>query len=424
MAVYADITFDSRVRREAAVLAEAGHEVDLVCLGDAGTGTDLPPGVHVRTLVPTAGRVLPGAGSPLWRPGRLGRLLRAGGWLFGYARNLRAWGRLATEAVGPVDAWHLHDLPALAAVAPRLHGHTPYVFDSHEIFLEAGTAARLPGTARRLLRKYERRLVQRAFALVTVNDALAEILERRYRPLRTVVVHNCPARWQAPEGLTDRLRPAARLPAGTPVVLYHGSIGGGRGIEQLLEAMQEPGLERAHFVAMGPGEALAEFAALLEAPRWGGRAHLLPPVPPSELLGWVASADVGGAVIQATTRNHVNSTPNKLFECLAAGVPVVASDFPAMRPIVVGSPGGPLGAVADPASPSSIAAALRAVLDLPPDEAAALRARCRRAATERWNWEVESARLVGLYDDLASGRTASGPRRRTAKATAGPAARD
>ena len=403
MAVYADITFDSRVRREAALLAGAGHQVELVCLADAGIGTDLPAGVHVHSLMPGAGRIIPGVASPLHASGRAGRLVRSARWLVGYARNLRAWGRMATDAVGEVDVWHCHDLPALTAIAPRLKGRIPYVFDSHEIFLEAGTAARLPGPARKALRKYERRLIAGAVALVTVNGALANILGHRYHPRRTLVVHNCPARWQPPADLPDRLRPAAGLAQGVPVVLYHGVISSGRGIVQLLEALQEPGLERAHFIAMGPGEARAEFEALLAEPRWGGRAHLLPPVPPSDLLLWVASADVGGAVIQATTHNHLNSTPNKLFECLAAGVPVVASDFPAMRPIVMDNPDGPLGTVADPASPRSIAAALRSLLDATPEEVATLRARCRRAATERWNWEVESAKLVRLYDDLAAG---------------------
>jgi len=415
MAAYTDITFDSRVRREAAVLARAGHQVELICLGDRSAATDLPVSVRVRVLLPDRGEVLPGTAGPLRAPRRLGAPLRLAGWLAGYVRNLRAWGRLATEAAGPVDVWHLHDLPAMAAIAPRLTAGTPYVFDSHEIFLEAGTAARLPGTARRLLRWHERRLIARAAALVTVNDALADALGRRYRPRRTVVVHNCPPTWSLPAGLPDLLRPAAGLAAGTPVVLYHGAIGTGRGIEQLLEALLQPGLEDVHLIAMGPGEALADFAALFAEQRWGGRAHLLPPVPPTELLDWVATADVGGALIQPTTRNHILSTPNKVFECLAAGVPVVTSDFPAMRAIVLDPALGPLGAVADPSGAGPIAEALRSVLRLPPAETAALRARCRRAAAERWNWETESARLVALYDDLDDGRrtgAASGAQRK------------
>ena len=92
-----------------------------------------------------------------------------------------------------------------------------------------------------------------------------------------------------------------------------------------------------------------------------------------------------------------------MFEALAAGVPVVASDFPGIRDIIIGDPDGPLGAVCDPADPASIAAALRSILELDGDARADLRRRCLRAAHERWNWEIESAKLVGLYASLEAG---------------------
>jgi glycosyltransferase involved in cell wall biosynthesis len=94
------------------------------------------------------------------------------------------------------------------------------------------------------------------------------------------------------------------------------------------------------------------------------------------------------------------STPNKLFECLAVGVPVVASDFPTMKKIVLGDPAGPLGAVVDPTDPAAIAAAIRSIVNLDSRSAAELRNRCRNAARDRWNWEVESSRLVALYREI------------------------
>jgi glycosyltransferase involved in cell wall biosynthesis len=114
----------------------------------------------------------------------------------------------------------------------------------------------------------------------------------------------------------------------------------------------------------------------------------------------VASADVGVMAIQPSTINHRMSTPNKLFECIAAGVPVVASDFPEMRRIVCDDPAGPLGVVAPPDDVPSLARAILSIVEAPPVERAELRARCLRAAHERWNWETESAGLVRLYAEI------------------------
>jgi glycosyltransferase involved in cell wall biosynthesis len=105
--------------------------------------------------------------------------------------------------------------------------------------------------------------------------------------------------------------------------------------------------------------------------------------------------------IQASTLNHRLSSPNKLFESIATGLPVVVSDFVEMRRIVLEDPDGPLGAVCDPADPVSVAAAIRTILDLGPEARETLRARCLRAAHERWTWETESSHLVELYELLA-----------------------
>ena len=143
--------------------------------------------------------------------------------------------------------------------------------------------------------------------------------------------------------------------------------------------------------------------ALAAEDRFGGRLHVLDPVPPDEVVAWVSGADLEVMPLQPVTRNHVLSSPNKVFEALAAGVPVVASDFPVIRSILLDDPDGPLGAVCDPADPAAVAAAVRPILGLDPAARADLRARCLRAARERWNWETESAKLVDLYASLGAG---------------------
>ncbi len=329
-------------------------------------------------------------------------------WLTRWRYSIVGWARAAAVAAPDADAYHGHDLSGLpgAIHAAKLRGRSgagmrpAVVYDSHEIYLESGRIAKLPARIRRVLGRQEAAWVREADALVTVNESLAEDLGRRYRPRRTVVVRNCPARWDPPASRPDLLREAAGIPADAPVALYHGGFSAHRGMEEILEALLEPGMERVHAVFLGYGSERASLVRRAADPRYGGRAHVLDAVPPHELPPWVASADVGVMPIQRSTLNHYLSTPNKLFESLAAGVPVVVSDFPEMRRIVLRDPDAPLGAACDPADPASVARAIREVLERPPDEMADLRARCLRAAHERYNWETEVSRLVTLYRDL------------------------
>jgi glycosyltransferase involved in cell wall biosynthesis len=83
---------------------------------------------------------------------------------------------------------------------------------------------------------------------------------------------------------------------------------------------------------------------------------------------------------------------------MAAGVPVVASDLPGMAGIVRAAGAGEL---CDPTSPSSIAAAVSAIVDLPPTDRAELRSRILRTAHDRYSWETEAAGLFDLYAELA-----------------------
>jgi Glycosyltransferase len=403
MALYGDLTYDSRVRRESTTLANAGFDVTIACLAGENHARDLPNNVRVLALRPIITAILPGAPNPFLSSGagRLASMGRRMGWLRDYVLNLRSWGRLVLEASGPIDIWHAHDLTGLAAVAPLVDPAIPLVYDAHELFLETGTALRLPMMARSMLREYERRLVSRASAVVTVNGALAAVLRRRYRPTRIHVVYNCPDRWVPPVNRPTLLREATAIPEGSPLILYHGALSIDRGIEQLMDALREPGLERAHLVLLGFGEMRDRYTSMATDPSRGNRVHVVAPVSPAELLPWISSADIGAMPIQPSTLNHRLSTPNKLFECMAAGIPVVASDFPPVRKIVVDDPAGPIGVVCDPTRVRDIGAAVRSLLELDQAAIEAYRARSLAAVQTRWNWETQAASLVTLYDDLA-----------------------
>jgi len=364
------------------------------------------PFVVVGVLVMVLARALPGTAR-----------LRSGiDWLVRWRSSTEEWDRAAATAAPGADVFHGHDLNALhAAVLARARVGGALVYDSHEIFLESGSHATRPGWARSIFRRREAAWVGEADALVTVNDALARELGERYLPRRVVVVHNCPPRpGPTPEAsglLADApgpppapgpLRTALGIGADVPLALYHGGFSKHRGLEELVAAAALPILDGTHVVFLGYGSQAAELRALAAASPVADRVHVLSAVSPDVLIDWVRDADVAVMPIQDSTLNHRLSTPNKLFEALAAGVPIVASDLPELRRIVMEDPAGPLGVLCDPTDPASIAASIADLLGRPMDERAALRERCLGAARDRWNWETESARLVELYADLAA----------------------
>jgi glycosyltransferase involved in cell wall biosynthesis len=94
--------------------------------------------------------------------------------------------------------------------------------------------------------------------------------------------------------------------------------------------------------------------------------------------------------------NHINSKPIKIFEYMAAGLPVICSDFPLWREVVAG---GECGLVVDPTVPEQIGRGVEA-LRLDPVRRTEMAERGRMLAHSRYNWESEGSRLIEIYDDL------------------------
>jgi glycosyltransferase involved in cell wall biosynthesis len=314
-----------------------------------------------------------------------------------------SWATLAARAVNSAQILHAHDLsgalPALATLRTNPSG--VLLYDSHEVFLESGRWAKSPAFIRRILaNRFEQPALRRAAALIAVNPQVIEELAKRYEiPVRQVVTYNCPPAWN-PEPRGTELRAAIGVDAAAQVVLYHGGFSAHRGLEELLEAKRDPRLANAHLVFLGYGPLEATLRAAAADPAYGGRVHVLKAVAPEVLDRWVSGADVGMCTVLPSTLNHRISTPNKLFESIGAGVPVIGSDFATMRDILLGDPDGPLGAVCDPTNPQAVANAIHSILSMSPSNRADLRARCIRAAAARWNWEAQAARLTELYASL------------------------
>ena len=415
---------DRRVIREAATVAAAGFEVTVHAIALRSEKfpkiEQHPDGFTIvrhrleliPSVLPIRSRLLALLLFPFWYTvaaalvvARTVRIPLAGAALL--AMRWASWATLAARASNSAQILHAHDLsgalPALATL--RTNPDAVLLYDSHEVFLESGRWAKSPAFIRRILaNRFEQPALRRAAALIAVNPQVIEELGKRYEiPARQVVTYNCPPAWN-PEPRGTELRAAIGVGVDAQVILYHGGFSAHRGLEELLLAIRDPRLATAHLVFLGYGPLEATLRAAAAEPELAGRVHVLKAVAPEVLDRWVSGADVGMCTVLPSTLNHRISTPNKLFESIGAGVPVVASGFATMRDILLGDPDGPLGAVCDPTSPQEVATAIHSILSMSASDRAALRARCLRAAAQRWNWEIQASHLVELYRSLSTGR--------------------
>jgi glycosyltransferase involved in cell wall biosynthesis len=390
-----DVDVTRRIVQEAQALAGAGYDV---CILTRAAGTSAPPG-ETAGGIPVE-RVITRGNDP-----RFGPLYR----LAGVGRGSAAaafWGVLSGRSTFTIRAipqavahraaiYHAHDLNNLPAAyaAARTVG-ARLVYDAHELFPEM--ANRWVRLKRGSWRRLEARLLPRCDLALTVNDFIAAEMAHRYRVPPPLVVLNCP---DPPPGFDpaaphDELRTALALPATARIVLYQGWISEGRGLENLVRAAAHL---PAHVVIafMGYGDYQETLVALARQAGTTDRVRFLPPVAQADLLAWCASADLGIIPYQAVDLNNYYSSPNKLFDFIHARVPLLASDLPFLRQVIVGHG---LGAVAVLDSPRAYAEAIMGILGQP-EAYPTLRAHLDHAAT-LYTWQVQAAKLLAAYEKL------------------------
>ena len=409
----------SRGLRVARSLAEAGWEVEIAAVAGDGTPREERDGEIVIRRYDPSGPFKRWIGQPPAPrpPTRLLRVLALNAdkavKVALWPLHVRAWWRTLRRELAAADLYHAFGILTvpvaldLARDARRAGRRAIVVYDVIDAILDSNNYQNVPAQVLERYRRKESEWVRRVDAVVTVNEALAEHCEHlwpfRERP---IVLMNCQPRWSPPARRPDLIREAAGLPKARRIVLFLGKLGRQRGLEMAAEAVVR--LHDAALVMLGASVNTEWDAALAETslePRFEGRHVVLPPVHPDDVRSWAASADVSIIAVPANSLNQRLSTPNKFWESLAAGTPVVIGrDLEVMRAIVEADQ---LGAIADPLDPDDLARALREVIEQPADAYTAMRERCLRVTRERYNWEVAVEPYLGLVARLLAGPGAS-----------------
>jgi len=431
MFVYNRCTTDARVLKEARTLSAAGHSVRIVAVLDTTTPAEEeregfrivridrdPP--HYRLLRGTriARRLLrrPAAalGPNLHRRTRgravvVARLALAPLVLIERAvrRLLVAphkplmfldyyWRAYRLVRADPPDALHAHDLntlPVAAALARRLG--LPLTYDAHELYPEISTLSQREAATWRFV---ERHLAGRADHTLTVCDSIAAEIECRYGVARPTVLLNCPVAGSANEGQGEPESHAAtnsplgdETRGGEPIVLYQGGFAPHRGLPTLVRSAHT--LERGTIVLMGWGRLEEELRELIAREGLEDRVRITAPVPQAQVVAHAAGATIGVIPYEPIGLNNTYTTPNKLFDYMAAGLPVAASRLPELRRFVEQ---GEMGLTFPPGDPAALATALNEILADPKR----YRQMCERSqeAGRRYTWEKESPKLLALYE--------------------------
>jgi len=283
-----------------------------------------------------------------------------------------------------------HDLPMLPiAVIAAKQKNAKLVYDSHELFVEQN----LPRYEIKGWKKIEEKNIKECDAVITINQSIADELTRRHQ-LRDVLVVQNAEKLQGNINLPDpRLfHEKFNLSDDTKIVLLQGGLFSDRNMEVLVRAIEILGDRSIHLVFLGDGNGVPILKELVRKSRLDEIVHFLPAVPQVELLDYTRSADVGVIPYLPDCLNNYYCTPNKLFEFIAAGVPVVASDLPEIRKIVEGHK---VGRVVDSSSEQLIA---QAIEDMLSNES--IYDECKNNIFElrkTLNWQHEGEKIIKLY---------------------------
>jgi glycosyltransferase involved in cell wall biosynthesis len=351
---------DSRIfHKQAKSLAKKGYRVELHAVADFEEKVE--DGVHIIGVKRM---------NKKWK-----RLMN--GWIL-YRRAMKSG----------ADIFHFHD-PELLPWGVLIAWCTgcPVIYDSHEdLPKQIHTKPWIPGSIRgplsRLVHMVEKGLAKRLAAVITATDSIQE----QFRGAKQVtVIKNYPLPMPKIEKEDD----------GVNRILYVGGISYLRGYREMIAMMDHlPGELKAELHLIGPLQHIAPEDQDRERLKQK-RVYLHGRIPYEEVQKWLTKGKVG-LVCLHPVENYRESLPIKMFEYMAAGLPLVATDFPLWREIVETSN---CGLIADALNPKDIAEKVTRILT---DEA--LRQKMsedgRRAHEEIYNWHVEEEKLLALYEKL------------------------
>jgi len=375
MLVLSTFINDARIHKEAMTLSSAGNNVLIIALWKPGLPqTEQQFGYRVFRLKLILRK---------WK----NRLLSPPIKYLEYA--IQVWLLAKNE---PAQVYHANDANTLpAAWLASKRNHAKLVYDAHE--LETGrnfSGSSIAGIYRSIWSLPEKFFIHKVNTIITVSPMIADELVRVYQVQTPHIIYNCPEKVSLSH--SNRIYRELNISTNLIILLYQGNVTFGRGIEAFFYAVQL--IDNAVGVVLGDGPALEMFRYRVLAGEWK-RIFLPGKVPLIDLPSYTASSTIGIVLTQDTCLNHRLTLPNKLFEYIHAGLPVVCSNLPAMAQIINEYR---IGVLVNPEDPASIANGIRSILG---DSIFHEQLKSNAIqVTDIYNWQNESQKLLEIYRSL------------------------
>ncbi|RIN90972.1 glycosyltransferase [Mammaliicoccus sciuri] len=287
------------------------------------------------------------------------------------------------------DIYHANDLNTLpqAIVCSKLRlKPKPLIYDSHEV--QSDRTGYNPKTIKRI----ESFMLKFVDQMIVENHTRAKYNEDIYG-FYPKTLYNYSEKYNIEEKPQINLHKKIGINEDEKILLYQGGLQQGRGLELLIEAMDE--IEEGHLLFIGGGKLTQTLKEQAEASKQADRIHFLDKVPFQELPSYTREAYLGFQVLQNICFNHYSASSNKLFEYMMAHVPVVSCDFPEIKKVVEETH---TGLVVDSHNASEIANAVNQLV-----KDTSLRNQLSentKQAKEIYNWNNEKSKLLEVYNQF------------------------
>ena len=263
------------------------------------------------------------------------------------------------------------------------------VFDSHEYFTETPELVGRP-RVQKVWKRIEGFVVPKLDEMITVCDSIADLFREKYG-VKCQVIRNIPPRKALPP---KGDKTALGLPTDKHLLILQGSgINIQRGAEELVQAMAL--LDDCFLMIIGGGDVLSVLKQMVEELKITDRVRFFPRMPYQQMMAYTQLAELGFCLDKDTNLNYRFSLPNKLFDFIQAGVPILASHLTEIEKIIRQYD---IGTFIENHRPETIAGTIREALS--DDERMVLWKQHLAVAAQDLCWENEEQKLLAFYSSI------------------------